>query len=620
MRQEDTSNVAKLDFVREAMRSLAACAVDVDNTMLRRWFPRAFNHWYCPAVRTGYRGTMAPVFDLGLRLCQPMAAIRRSLAGGDEKSQSGAYVAFLEKLRLSPLMERAQGIWEEVPDETRLADETEPSGGTRPAVERILVRSMLLALDGVWDEQHTGPAAGLPWLESAENGQAVDVCGYLNGPSLGRLPLSLDAGKGFPVTYPSLIEERVRRVPDPLDLFVAYVAAQTPHAEERLDYQVVEACLGGPNLSAQRYDPPPLHRTEEVKHTRSTLPGTNAGVTRAEVKLPEDPPISILPSELALVKAWEDRELRSDPSACTPEQRRARALFPLADILLNRKPLVYKRENPRDLVPRHRALVCFVTGAGPEGPVEFTGPSVHPYSYTYVWAKRQTFDLIRDLRAALEETRLHACVNIDIDIAVFGVRQNEGITVVHSRFPLQEMPVRQNAEKIEDRIKDAMAFDDLVPGFFDLLPEKGRRDQRRPERLTPGQLINPHVGAFLRHEAQSARPYHAVHLVLAGSEFDHWTFIRIVGRYSGLEMRSRQFLTLIGADLSGANTGGQTPIPGEPTWLYLRVRTTTEACASLGRGQLPRVSLEMLRRRFVESVMGRAKQRDSSLAYQMRLA
>ncbi len=602
MNQKDNSQTVMLDFVKEAMHSLATCATRLDAQMLRRWFPEAFNYWYCPAVRRGYRGAMGPVFDLGILLCEPMVDLR-SIPREDENRL--AYVELLARIDHSPWMAVARKLWTDAPKESR------------PEVERILVGSMIHVFSGVWDKQHAGPAGGLPLLKPLDEGRMVEVWDGADRVPLGRIPCSLAAERPA-IPYPRPREEKEAQTPATLDLLAAHVTTHTPHGDELLDRQVVEACLFGPNLRARRYDPPPLNRTETIKHTRSALPGTNAGVTRAEVKLPEDPPISILPSELALVKAWESRERQSEPTRLSAEQQRARALFPLADILLNRKPLVYKRENPRDLVPRHRALVCFVTGAGAEGSPEPVGPGVRPYTHSYIWAKRQTFDLIRDLREAFEQVRFQAFV--DIDIAIFTMRQNEGQTIVHSKFALKEMPLREKEEKKEDRLRQMMDFDDLVPGFFNLLPETGGLGRNQQGRLTPGLSIHPHVGAFLRHEAQGTKPYHAMHLVLAGSELDHWTFIRVVGRDAGREMRARQSLTLIGIDLSGPNPSDQALVPGDPTWLHSRSRTTSEACALLGRGQLPKVSLETLRRRFVESVMGRARQRDNSLLQQLRLA
>jgi len=611
---------AKLAFVKAAMQSLAACAVRTNDFLLRRWFVRAFNHWYCPAVQTGYRGAMAPVFDLGMILCERTAAIHGTgLPQGDPRQ---VYTEFVEGVERSPLLGIARNIRDKSPEDAQ------------PEVERILVESMVHALAEVWSELQASPLKDLSWLEAAEGGQAVDVFSYHGGELLGRLPLVIETARENATSYPRPAD-RAAQVPGLAPLFVAYVAAQTPNPQKHLDFQVVGACLQAPNKPTLDYDPPPLHRTETIKHTRSILPGTNAGVTRAEVKLPEDPLISILPSELAVVKAWDSSRTpdnRSDPSSgFPPEHRRSRGLLALADIVLNRKPLVYKRENPRDLLPRHRALVCFVTGAGAEGRPEFTGPGVHKYSHAYVWAKRQAFDLIRDLREALEHACRHAFVDetlehvrryapVDVDVAVFGVRQKGGDTVVHSKFDLRKMPLRRSREVLENRIEQAMAFDNLVPGFFDLLPEGSPSCRRGRGHLLPGQMVDPLVGTFLRHEAQSTKPYHAVHLVLVGSVLDLQTFLSVVGRHSGFEMRSRQSLTLIGVDMSTPDADEQLARKGETSWLCLRSRTISEASTSLNRGQLPKVALQTLRSQFVESVMGRTRQRGSSVRHQVRLA
>ncbi len=587
----DAPDGAAAEFAARALESLGVSSAAADPELLRRWFVPAFNHWYCPAVRRGYQGMMAPVFDLGMLLCEPAAITRWTLASEQGEARR-TYGSLLEEIGRSPLMARARRILQDPGSQEKL-----------PQRAWLLLESLIRALDGVWIRGAQDSMIELPWLKLAEGGQTVAVYKGEGDVQVALLPLRLDGTRDMAATYPQLAPEaRVTHLPDRLRVFAAY-EQQAPNALDRLDYEVVEACLRGPNMRAAPRDPPAVRRTETTRYARSILPGTDAGVTRAEVKLPEDPPIHILPSELAPVK---------EP------MRDADALFLLADILLNRKPLVYKRENPRDLVPKHRALVCFVTGAGAEGPPAAVSVQVHPYRHAYVYAKRQTFDLVRDLREALEQVR--ALASVDVDVAVFGLRRSQGDTVTHSKFALDQMPVRGDSNPLDDRQEQLEAFHQVAQGYFDRLPAEGRSHEKKRAGVLLKSTVGPPVASFLSHQARSMKPYHIVHLVLIGSLSDLPGFITVVGRYSGFEVHSRQYLTLIGVDLTVPHAGGPILIKGEPRWLYGRSRTVGEAATMLARGQLSNISLDMLRRQFVESVLGRMKSRSSGVQNQIRLA
>lgn len=587
----DFVDSAAMRFVDEALTSLGAGLAAADTELLQRWFVPAFNDWYCPAVRRGYRGTMTPVFDLGMLLCEPVA-MARLMSKSDLHKARQEYVSLLEQIGQSPLTACAHRILRSIASQQRLSHTV-----------WLLLESLLRALDGVW----TGPASRsfiqLPRLVLAEAEQMVMVHKTLADQPIGQLPLRLDTTRETRITYPALAPGvKVNHLPGRVRLFAAYVALRSPNALDRLDYEVIEACLRGPNLRAAQHDPPPVRRTESVRHSRSVISGAEGGVTRAEVKLPEDPPINILPSELAPIKG---------ASGTT-------GLLMLADILLNRKPLVYKRENPRGLVPRHKTLVCFLTGVGAEGPAESVDPLVHPYRHTYVYAKRQVFDMVRDLREALHH--MSAAPSVHMDVAVLGLRRSQGDMVAYGAFPLDEMPVRGDSDPLNDRQTQLETFHNLVHGFFERLPAEGRFDVGQSVGAPPRLTTSPHVAAFLRQRVKATDPYQVVHLVLIGSLGDLPAFISMVGRHSGFDFGSRQCVTLIGVDLGIPDAKTQIRIKGEPMWLYKLAGNASEVGSILARNQLPRTGLDVLRRQFVDSVLGRMKDRGGGVQNRMRLA
>ena len=243
-------------------------------------------------------------------------------------------------------------------------------------------------------------------------------------------------------------------IPDPetilsvFRIFLAYAAGRIPDAVSRLDYEVVEACLHGPNLKPQEHEPPLLRRTHVSTNTRSILPGPIAGVTRIATKKPEDPLSDVLPSELAL--------LRMNPEAG------------LANILYG-KPLIVEHETEKDKVPKHRTLVCFVADAGPDESVHVDYPGeagrLHMYRNDYVYAKRQLFDLLRDLREGLELARRRS--ELEIDVAVFAVHPYRDEAAAFGKFPLDRISLPREGREERNRLVQLMDFAGIVPEFFE---------------------------------------------------------------------------------------------------------------------------------------------------------
>src|SRR5262249_47381249 len=157
----------------------------------------------------------------------------------------------------------------------------------------------------------------------------------------------------------------------------------------------------GPLLEAREHEPPRRLPTEVATTRQSQQPGAIAGVTRVETKRPGDPLTDILPSELMILRV-------SRPAG-------------FANILYGR-PLVVVHERERDVVPRHRALVCYIVDAHQSMSNTYRAMfaargSGCAYRDGYVYAKRQVFDMLHDLADAQALARRTA--QVEIEAAVF---------------------------------------------------------------------------------------------------------------------------------------------------------------------------------------------------------
>jgi hypothetical protein len=482
----------------------------------------------------------------------------------------------------------------------------------RKQVEQLYIESLMSSLTNVHTVKDIHSRVSLPRLEEDNQGQQAVVYRTFDGERLGAFPVAIKASQVFPMTYPQRAPDiRINEIPNNMQLFVGHVASKSFSAKERLDYEVVDACLRGPNKKAAQHAPPPLQRAVMVRHTRSIMTGNYAGVTRVEVKRPEDPLIHILPSELGLVKAC-SRRAENQPGW--------HRLAPWHHIL-NGKPLVYKRENPKDLIPKHRALVCFIVGAGAEGPPkQGINPRVQAYRHAYVYAKRQVFDLVRDLREAYK--LLRTSVSLHIDVAVFALAMTHGGAKVHSKFDLKEMTPRHriSSNALVDRLKQTMRFHSLAPGFFDRLVLDNQPQWPRQKHDSGSQRVHRQMGDFLKGEAKRVRSYHAVHLALVGSDVDLLTFVTVIKQHMDYKISSRQRFTLIQVDMAHPGEHETVLVAGEPMWSYAQTRTISEASALLGDMVSQRTSLQELRHRFVGSVLGQVRETRSGIQRQVRLA
>jgi hypothetical protein len=358
-----------------------------------------------------------------------------------------------------------------------------------------------------------------------------------------------------------------------------------PDAVARLDYEVIEACFQASNLRTEEHEPPPLHPTDEATSTHSVRPGPIAGHTRIRVKKPDDPIADVLPSELMLLK--KDREAG------------------LANLFYG-KPLIIEHEIEKDRVPRHRALICFVVDAYAEAPSSDSPAYArysagHRYRHPYVYAKRLVFDLVRDLRDALEVVRRVADVHIDVSIFALPPSLYQTDAVVHRKFPLDQIPLQQRSDPVRDRLVQLRCLGRLAPDFFDRRAV-GRHfgSVHRPDP-SPRTLVDPHVGQFLRHEAHNGS-YRKIHVISIGL-LHLPRFVVMARGYFSFESATRYRMRLVAVNMDGWDNDPQRHGTDEPEWQSGEPQGLYEA-DRLAAGGLPAITLASLRRQIVASVIG----------------
>jgi hypothetical protein len=357
-------------------------------------------------------------------------------------------------------------------------------------------------------------------------------------------------------------------------LFVAHVACRTPQAEDVVDGPVVQACLDSLNKGIEEYQPPKIVTTIVEERKKSKLPGQVAGVTRIETMTEHDSWLDIVPSELALGVINEDTLLQK---------------------LLLEKPLVFKHEREFDRVPKHRASICFLVEA-PAGPTSLHSDDVEVKSYVY--AKRQAFDLIRDLREALE--RLRDRNQVDFEIAVFVLRSFYEDAVVHRQFNIRQLQPRLAADESQDRFDQMVTFASLVPGYF----VAGSRRTSAESEGGSREIVDPRVERFFQRRNQRGKVFHAEYVVAIGSLERLMEFIPARSQEVHVGGSMRRGVMLIATDTQLLDF--QTTEMGEPTWACSRARNFQDAARTLAR-ELPEKSLAEIQQEFLEMVIGKAE-------------
>jgi hypothetical protein len=571
----------ELAFVESALHDLQRSQVSLSPGLCDRWVPTAFNDWYCPVVRRGYVGGFAPVFDIGVALMEPAARIRADDGHGK----------LLQWLLENPVMRdfaaRASGRFP-VPTPNEAFS----------VVTWTMVEPLLRCLLGVWDSAAVAAVAGreLPRIEYRRNLLLIYDTGYGNPPvhelAIGSIELGEPPQPSVRGAAPAAsADENVRRVTGcvlpgvqtfGVRLFAAQVARLLPEFVHKLDHELAEACLLGPVLGERDQEPPPRSPIDVSTTQQSQQPGGIAGVTRVETRRPNDPLVDILPSELMLL-------------------RRSR-MAGFAHVLYG-KPLVVVHERERDIVPKHRALVCYIVDAHQNMMsnhrdlfAERAGDC--RYRDVYVYAKRQVFDMLHDLADAQALAR--RTTDVEVEAAVFAIAPGSDHAVVHQRISLENLKRAATGDGKIDRLTELVRMADLVPGYF--IRYAAEPDRSRP--LATGRAVDvlPSDAAQYLRKASRLGRFRVIHLVVVGVDKASHLLERLY-RYLHHQTSTPMRISLIGVSLDALDSDVRLVSLREPAWTYLEVASLREAIA-LSEEPLEPTALSELRARFVESVFG----------------
>ncbi len=563
-----TESEQQVAYARAALQSLGNSRIKNADQYVDRWFVDVFNDWYQPAVHRGYRGEMAWIFDLALLLAQP---------GVKPVPPSDPYSRFIEDIHDSSLLIDAQQIYTTAPNHMRVQ------------VGWMLIEGWLRRLGDVWGEGDGSaePPAIFPTLVAAGCEVEVREPGE-DGDLLGSFSTEFEKSRarGAQVLVPAdpTIVDRIR-------LFIAHMSCRWHDAADRLDYEVVEACLRGPNLRPQDHEPPPHHLAEIEMTDKSVQRGKEVGPTGLTRKQDDDSWFDVYPPE------W--RTVRHD---------RRKGL----GALVMRPPLVIERQSPVDLIPKHRALVCFIVHAFEDAPQLDTRIASGSYRHPYVYAKRQVFDLVRDLREALERVRRTA--HVDVDIAMFAVRPVGTSVFAAYKFSLDQLPLRENGDAGRDHYLQLRKLSDIAPSFF----------EQMAVARTPVPAGDPAERSFVDGSAvqylmRQARKggYKAIHEVVIGAAKDLRRLSR-AANISTVDSPVRPQLTLVAVDLLHADSDRQLSGTSEPQWSYKPVKVRN--APGHFEGPLPTMQLSDLRKHLVASVLGKPEEPKTQVRTGVKLA
>lgn len=600
---------AETSIVESALYSLNFSAFRA-NDHLRHWFVPAFNDWYAPLATRGVSLSFSTVFDLGMLLVKPgspFGNLPDALSG--VASRYRLYCDFLQTLEAHPMMQRARIIWE--------AARESPRPGTQSEVGWLLIRAFSSNLhsgclkvsdfeamaggEQKWGDKQrehiqscprcmqaetarNAPTANwrelledragfqqrIPLLRARSDGR-VEVKGRSGQPAIELAIPPYDPSRPYPAFW---LPSEPTQIPDRVRLFVSRVAVGTRGAEDVIDGQVVQACLDSPNLGIDQYQPPKIVTTIVEARKKSKLPGQVAGITRIETMTERDSWLDIVPSELALGVRDEDALLQK---------------------LLLEKPLVFRHERDEDMVPKHRASICFLVEA-PSAPDGFRNDLAEAKSYVY--AKREAFDLIRNLREAIEQ--LPERHQVDFEIAVFVLHSFHEDAVVHRQFNIRQLQPRLQADESINRFDQMVRFASLVPSYF---VHHGVHMETTNDAAY--EIVDPRLQSFLKRRNRMSLPFHAEYVVAIGSIERLLGFLPARSQDAKADGNLRQGVLLIAPNTEILDA--QVSELGEPSWMCGRGRNLQDAARILAR-ELPEKSLPEIQQEFLEMVIGKSEE------------
>ena len=570
MARSQSARQPEVEFVFSAVRDLRRSLVHLPPGLRDRWFQTAFNDWYCPAVRRGYRGGMAPVFDIGVVLLEPTAEVRT----GD------GYGELLRWIKGRPLVG-------ELARRVLIGRVLTPnSSEVRGLVTWTLIEPLLRCLSGVWadDKDVRTKSSELPFVETRLNQIYVHASAYGTGVGTKLDVGAVDSSAGDAIGggdvgcgLPSVRALAVR-------VITAQVARLLPELAHKLDFELVDACLLGPLLGTRDHEPPRRSPSDTAITRQSTQPGTIAGVTRVETKRPSDPITDILPSELMILRRARDKGLAN---------------------ILHGRPLIVVHEREWDVVPKHRALVCYIVDAHADTSSHKRAALAERaigrgYRDAYVYAKRQVFDTLHDLADAQALARRSA--DIQIEVAVFAVPPGREHAVVHQRILLDELKRGMTGDAGIDRLTEIAALAERIPGFFIRFVSSEPQRSRSLATRHDGDVLPADVARYVRNVAHHGR-YRMIHLVLIGTH-DRARLLERLHRYVQYQSSTPVKISMIGVDINERDADARLIGLREPAWTYVEAGSLHDAIGiDLGRQEA--VSLAQVRARLVNRILAK---------------
>jgi hypothetical protein len=357
---------------------------------------RAIRSWWEPLRAKNWHLPPFLVFDLGILLLRPEALVRSSSGETGLYAEALARVAGHERFRMCSRLI------------ARCSRERQ-DGAIRVAIEAITrqVRAVL-AKEKMWEESK--------W----------------NAPACVRLVGQVLAS----------VLERAEDLAwlTEVDLLAVWAASERTHGERSLDYGLLDRCLC-------QSEELPRHRLcwRRIPTRRlgpkdiSRLPGETVGYTSLRSRLPGDEWHEVLPTEWAF---FQESELLG------------------LDKLLNRQPLVYRRETPHDLVPHLRVLLVSIVDAWGGSAGTSWRDTANAVAYP-----RQAIDLRHEGKALLFRMVQDLAQQIPrehmvLEMAVFLRAFESNYSLVVSGFHLDELATSS------DRFEQVLRFNEIVPNFF----------------------------------------------------------------------------------------------------------------------------------------------------------
>lgn len=281
--------------------------------------------------------------------------------------------------------------------------------------------------------------------------------------------------------------ENDARLIEPTDLIRLRATTLLSQGYDQIDHSLVAACL-------QEWVRLPKHRLKVVKCPNpiigerdiSRREGDNYGITGIRTRLPYDPLINILPQEWATT--MKDKIVGIDK--------------------IMRKPLVYSRENPHDVIEQHRILLTFIINVESQRAILDDDTQTDEEGSSIMPLQALAYRMILD---AAEQTPFD---KMTVHLAVYV----QGFIESATCFSLKDLHHRLSA--CRNKIWQIVEFDQLVPFYFYYNRFDGQAvDESENDGPWPSLCADPFE--FLGRGVAMASSYSAVLTVII-SQYNRW--------------------------------------------------------------------------------------------------